>query len=450
MDDFNDDIDLNEEYEVLEQSVIDQPIVNNPQTLVPGSDEQTIPQPSVESSSVDNSIAEKYRSAFSAAQSQEEYDAIANTFKAELTVMQSVRPNLGMFESGTPLTDQDALLKSLKNGSFSVNPEMTRSFTDKVEYNLGINLGPFSTVNIDSVLTAWESDNGYYLSPDDFGIYRKFKNGIMDSDDAYKVSILDGAYDKAVHDAFIELLASNSDVLPKSEVQGNSTTVPPATTSNPSMDIKTDSSYGPGLSDAIKQGLVLDSSGRVVTGNGGNNGSDIVYRGGNIQAQSMHWEGMRNGQWTLVFSSEGNYGNVILYDENKNVIFSCDATSGRIGETNRSKEYEGPIRFGSYTLDPKDISGGLGKAIERNIIRRADWGFYRVPLKPQEGTDMGTRGEFFLHGGFFPGSAGCIDIGTNDLVLFPLLMQHEGLINVEVIQRKRYDILFPNSQNTYI
>ncbi|WP_094603338.1 hypothetical protein SPSIL_027690 [Sporomusa silvacetica DSM 10669] len=128
---------------------------------------------------------------------------------------------------------------------------------------------------------------------------------------------------------------------------------------------------------------------------------------------------------------------------------SCDATFGRIGETDRSKEYEGPIRFGSYTLDPKDISGGIEKAIQRNIILRQDWGLYRVPLKPQEGTNMDTRGEFFLHGGFFPGSAGCIDIGTNDRVLFPLLMQHEGLINVEVIQRKRYDILFPNGRQNF-
>lgn len=450
MDFLDEDIDFTDEYEVSEQNVIDQPIVNNPPIPVPSSDEQAIPQPSAENPLADNSIAEKYRRAFAAAQRPKEYDAIVNTFKAELTARQSALPNLGMFASGTPLADKNDLLKSLKNGSFSVNPEITRSFTDKVEYNFGINLEPFSIANIDSVLTAWESDNGYCLQPDKFGIYRKFKNGIMDADDAYKVSILDGAYDKAVHDAFIELLASNSDVLPKSEVQGNSTTVPPATTSNPSMDIKTDSSYGPGLSDAIKQGLVLDSSGRIVAGSGGNNGSDLVYRGGNIQAQFMHGEGARNGRWTLVFSSEGNYGTVTLYDENENVIFSCDATSGRIGETNRSKEYEGPIRFGSYTLDPKDISGGVGKAIERNIIRREDWGFYRVPLKPQEGTDMGTRGEFFLHGGFFPGSAGCIDIGTNDLVLFPLLMQHEGLINVEVIQRKRYDILFPNGQNTYI
>lgn len=151
-----------------------------------------------------------------------------------------------------------------------------------------------------------------------------------------------------------------------------------------------------------------------------------------------------NGQWTLVFSSEGNYGDVTLYDENKNVIMSFPATSGRIGVTDRTLENKGPIPLGSYTLDPKKISGGLEKAIQRNILLMQDWGFYRVKLNPQ-GVNT-SRGEFFLHGGFFPGSAGCIDIGTKDLELFRLLMQHEGLIKLEVIEGKPNDILFPNGQ----
>ncbi|MBP2656954.1 MAG: hypothetical protein H6Q73_4523 [Firmicutes bacterium] len=151
-----------------------------------------------------------------------------------------------------------------------------------------------------------------------------------------------------------------------------------------------------------------------------------------------------NGQWTLVFTSEGNYGYITLYDENKNVIMSCPATSGRIGVTDRTQEDRGPIPLGSYIFDPKEISGGIEKAIERNLFLRQDWGFYRVPLTPQ-GVYNG-RGGFFLHGGFFEGSAGCIDIGTNDLKLFPLLIQHEGLIKVEVIEGKPNDILFPNGQ----
>ena len=152
-----------------------------------------------------------------------------------------------------------------------------------------------------------------------------------------------------------------------------------------------------------------------------------------------------NGQWTLVFLSEGNYGSVILYDENKNEIFSCPATSGRIGVTDRSIKDAGPIPLGTYTLDPREISGGLVKAIERNVILREDWGMYRVPLKPEEDTNMLSRDEIFLHGGFFPGTAGCIDIGTHDQELFPLLMQHDGLINVKVIE-VRNDMLFPNEQ----
>jgi hypothetical protein len=329
------------------------------------------------------------------------------------------------------------------SASFLDNTGTINSFVDKVQYNFRTNVGPTSIAGVPSVLTNWERVNGYYLAPDDFGIDRKFRNGIMVPEDANKVSVLTRAFEKAVHDAFTDLLDSSSNVSSKS-------------VNNSNIDVKSDRSYGPTLSDAIKQGLVLDSSGRIVTGNSGNNGSDLVYRG-NEQAQFTHWEGARgqklanpNGQWTLVFTSEGNYGNVILYDENKNVIFSCPATSGRIGEGDRSKEHKGPIPFGSFILDPKEISGGpdkVGKFIGRNIL--GDWGFYRAPLKPQEGANMGTRGEFFLHGGFRLGSAGCIDIGTYDLQLFPLLMQHEGLIRVDVIKGKLNDILFPNGRQNF-
>jgi len=34
-----------------------------------------------------------------------------------------------------------------------------------------------------------------------------------------------------------------------------------------------------------------------------------------------------------------------------------------------------------------------------------------MPLNPNNGTQTHGRSGFFLHGGQFPGSAGCIDIG---------------------------------------
>ncbi len=41
----------------------------------------------------------------------------------------------------------------------------------------------------------------------------------------------------------------------------------------------------------------------------------------------------------------------------------------------------------------------------------SDWGDWYVPLNPVPGTEIFGRSGFYLHGGVFPGSAGCIDIG---------------------------------------
>lgn len=273
----DEEIEFTDGFEEPEQNIIDQAAENNQQTPIPSGGEQISAQSTAEPTVPEYSLQEKYQRAFSAVKSPEEHDALVEMFKAELAAKQAMQLSLGMDENGMPLSG-NALFNSIKSGNFPGDPKVAKSFADKVQYNLQTNLGPTSTVGVDSVLTAWEADNGYYLSPDEFGIYRKFKNGIIDADDAYKVSILDGAYDKAVHDAFTELLASNSDVLPKSEVQGNSSNVSPKTVNGTSIGIN-DSSYGLGLSDAFKHGLVFDSSGRIVPRNGGNNVSDIVYRG---------------------------------------------------------------------------------------------------------------------------------------------------------------------------
>ena len=64
------------------------------------------------------------------------------------------------------------------------------------------------------------------------------------------------------------------------------------------------------------------------------------------------------------------------------------------------------------------------------LLRRhgGDWGDWRVPLHPSAGTNAFGRGGFFLHGGMFPGSAGCIDAGG-------------GLFGDEITDRIMRDIL---------
>jgi uncharacterized protein RhaS with RHS repeats len=91
--------------------------------------------------------------------------------------------------------------------------------------------------------------------------------------------------------------------------------------------------------------------------------------------------------------------------------YSMPATSGvpncKCDATERNK---GPIPSGDYTLYKKKMSnpGPIHDAM-RNL--RGDWGDWRVPLDPSPKTQTYGRSGFYLHGGNFPGSAGCIDVG---------------------------------------
>jgi RHS repeat-associated protein len=88
--------------------------------------------------------------------------------------------------------------------------------------------------------------------------------------------------------------------------------------------------------------------------------------------------------------------------------YTIPASSG-VG-SDPSAPWAGPIPPGQYTIDPSQLSdpGRLGDIL-RNL--RGDWGDWRIPLVPYAGTETYGRSNFFLHGGQFPGSAGCIDVG---------------------------------------
>jgi len=77
-----------------------------------------------------------------------------------------------------------------------------------------------------------------------------------------------------------------------------------------------------------------------------------------------------------------------------------------------------------YKADSGDITGG-------------DWGAGRVALNPQHivPTTCGKstqRDAFFLHGGWFAGSSGCIDIGTSFDELADWLTGFTGTVTVDV------------------
>jgi RHS repeat-associated protein len=94
--------------------------------------------------------------------------------------------------------------------------------------------------------------------------------------------------------------------------------------------------------------------------------------------------------------------------------YSLKVQSGRPGVINdrahASIPDTGPVPPGLYEVDMTQLTdpGRVGDFL-RNL--RGDWGDWRVPLVPLEGTNTYGRSDFFLHGGSMPGSAGCIDFG---------------------------------------
>jgi len=75
------------------------------------------------------------------------------------------------------------------------------------------------------------------------------------------------------------------------------------------------------------------------------------------------------------------------------------------------KEDIGPIPRGNYTANNSKL---VNPNFIRDIlttIKSGDYGDWRIPLVPSSGTNTFDRFGFYLHGGLFAGSAGCIDIG---------------------------------------
>lgn len=103
---------------------------------------------------------------------------------------------------------------------------------------------------------------------------------------------------------------------------------------------------------------------------------------------------------------------------------------------------QGPIPEGTYWINPQKIIYGLprGSLMDflnthaRNTIfgksgkfpgGTRSWGIGRVDINPAQ-IDVGgvKRGDFSIHGGDVPGSAGCIDITGQDKNFFDFLEKH--------------------------
>jgi hypothetical protein len=108
------------------------------------------------------------------------------------------------------------------------------------------------------------------------------------------------------------------------------------------------------------------------------------------------------------------------------------------------KPFKGPIPTGTYNIFPKELSDS---AIVGDILRqvKGDWGDWRVRLHPTSSLKtidgkIINRDNFFLHGGWQEGSAGCIDIGggisgnKNTNMIKDIILNSESDILVEVIK----------------
>lgn len=128
--------------------------------------------------------------------------------------------------------------------------------------------------------------------------------------------------------------------------------------------------------------------------------------------------------------------------------FSLHATSGRDECTNNGSfscqraSFKGPIQVGDYYLSPQELTdpNTVGDVL-RNFRPDSpgDWGDWRIPIHPKTGTRTWERDNFFLHGGRFEGSAGCIDVGggltgtQNTDLLRDLIKAVKTRIELEVI-----------------
>ena len=70
--------------------------------------------------------------------------------------------------------------------------------------------------------------------------------------------------------------------------------------------------------------------------------------------------------------------------------------------------------------------------LNRNKRNIESWGHYAVRLRPDTGTNTYGRTVFNIHGGYKKGSAGCIDIGKNDISFFEAIMKYSYAFELHV------------------
>ena len=124
--------------------------------------------------------------------------------------------------------------------------------------------------------------------------------------------------------------------------------------------------------------------------------------------------------------------------------------SGKVDENektqpNKQNEKGGPIPAGWYTADPNIVQKWSDLSITNKFVSSLPavegfkhgawpggtfaWGEFRVPLFP---LSVGSRGNFFIHGGSRPGSAGCIDLTKNMNAFVQAFIKYNQILPLHV------------------
>ena len=129
---------------------------------------------------------------------------------------------------------------------------------------------------------------------------------------------------------------------------------------------------------------------------------------------------------------------VVIYGNEGNVVAKYLATSGGRGSIFSDQDITGygPIPEGRYWIDPAltDVWHWWDPYDYDWWFKTSAWGYYRTPLEP---IDPQKRGGFFIHGGLFPGSAGCIDLTNRNEDFHDWLELYDAPLLIEVKYPKK-------------
>ncbi len=144
-------------------------------------------------------------------------------------------------------------------------------------------------------------------------------------------------------------------------------------------------------------------------------------------------------QYSLQFD-----GRNLGLQENGRTVLEWPAVSGRAGL--QGPEYQsfrdnGPLPQGDYRVNINEMQRYEDTSLWDRVKSEAGggpfpggrtaWGNYRFWLTPHPHTKTMGRDNFAIHGGWFPGSAGCIDL-TDEMDDFADLMQALGQDEIDV------------------